>query len=80
MRTTDEYGMLMMNLFFHDRKVDVKDIKDIIISSCLLYTSIIRGSGLNGLTGMSVVQSEYAIPVVRPLLDVTCLLYTSRCV
>ena len=31
--TTDEYGMLMMNLFFHDRKVDVKDIKDIIISS-----------------------------------------------
>ena len=25
--------MLMMNLFFHDRKVDVKDIKDIIISS-----------------------------------------------
>jgi len=32
-RTTDEYGMLMMNLFFHDRKVDVKDIKDIIISS-----------------------------------------------
>jgi len=25
-RTTDEYGMLMMNLFFHDRKVDVKDI------------------------------------------------------
>ena len=32
-RTTDEYGMLMMNLFFHDRKVNVKDIKDIIISS-----------------------------------------------
>ena len=27
-RTTDEYGMLMMNLFFHDRKVDVKDIGD----------------------------------------------------
>ena len=32
-RTTDEYGMLMMNLFFHDRKVDAKDIKAIIISS-----------------------------------------------
>ena len=32
-RTTDEYGMLMMNLFFHDRKVDVKDINAIIISS-----------------------------------------------
>jgi type III pantothenate kinase len=32
-RTTDEYGMLMMNLFFHDRKVDVKDINNIIISS-----------------------------------------------
>ena len=31
-RTTDEYGMLMMmNLFFHDRKVDVKDINAIII-------------------------------------------------
>ena len=25
-RTTDEYGMLMMNLFFHDRKVNAKDI------------------------------------------------------
>ena len=32
-RTTDEYGMLMMNLFFHDRKVNAKDITDIIISS-----------------------------------------------
>ena len=32
-RTTDEYGMLMMNLFFHDRKVNAKDIKAIIISS-----------------------------------------------
>lgn len=32
-RTTDEYGMLMMNLFFHDRKVNVNDIKHIIISS-----------------------------------------------
>ena len=52
-RTTDEYGMLMMNLFFHDRKVDVKDIKDIIISSvvpplmptlervCLRYFNVI---------------------------------------
>ena len=52
-RTTDEYGMLMMNLFFHDRKVNVKDIKDIIISSvvppmmptlervCLRYFNVI---------------------------------------
>ena len=32
-RTTDEYGMLMMNLFFHDRKVNVSDINSIIISS-----------------------------------------------
>lgn len=32
-RTTDEYGMLIMNLFFYDRKVDAKDITDIIISS-----------------------------------------------
>ena len=36
-----------------------------------ILAHIIRGSGLNGLTGMSVVQSECAIPVVRPLLDVT---------
>lgn len=36
-----------------------------------ILAHIIRGSGLNGLAGMSVVQSEYAIPVVRPLLDVT---------
>ena len=36
-----------------------------------ILAHIIRDSGLNGLTGMSVVQSEYAIPVVRPLLDVT---------
>ena len=36
-----------------------------------ILAHIIRGSGLNGLTGMSVVHSEYAIPVVRPLLDVT---------
>ena len=36
-----------------------------------ILAHIIRGSGLNGLTGMSVVHSEYAIPVVRPLLEVT---------
>lgn len=36
-----------------------------------ILAHIIRGSGLNGLTGMAVVHSEYAIPVVRPLLDVT---------
>lgn len=32
-RTTDEYGVLIMNLFFHDRKVNAQDISDIIISS-----------------------------------------------
>lgn len=36
-----------------------------------ILAHIIRGSGLNGLAGMSVVSFEYAIPVVRPLLDVT---------
>lgn len=32
-RTTDEYGVLIMNLFLHDRKVDAGDINSIIISS-----------------------------------------------
>ncbi len=32
-RTTDEYGVLIMNLFFHDRTVNVSDIDAIIISS-----------------------------------------------
>ena len=36
-----------------------------------ILAHIIRGSGLNGLTGMSIVSSEYSTPVVRPLLDVT---------
>lgn len=36
-----------------------------------ILAHIIRGSGLNGLSGMTVVSSEYAIPIVRPLLDVT---------
>ena len=36
-----------------------------------ILAHIIRGSGLNGLAGMSVVSFEYAIPVVRPLLEVT---------
>ena len=36
-----------------------------------ILAHIIRGSGLNGLAGMSVVSFEYDIPVVRPLLDVT---------
>ena len=36
-----------------------------------ILAHIIRGSGLNGLAGMSVVSSEYSIPVIRPLLDVT---------
>ncbi len=32
-RTTDEYGVLIMNLFFHDNMVNAADITDIIISS-----------------------------------------------
>ena len=36
-----------------------------------ILAHIIRGSGLNGLAGMSVVSSEYATPVIRPLLEVT---------
>lgn len=36
-----------------------------------ILAHIIRGSGLNGLAGMSVVSSEYSTPVIRPLLDVT---------
>lgn len=32
-RTTDEYGMLIMNLFFHDQRVNVEDINGVIISS-----------------------------------------------
>ena len=36
-----------------------------------ILAHIIRGSGLNGLVGMSVVSSEYSTPVIRPLLDVT---------
>ena len=36
-----------------------------------ILAHIIRGSGLNGLAGMSVVSAEYSIPVVRPLLDIT---------
>ena len=42
-RTTDEYGMLMMNLFFHDRKVDVKDIKDIIDQNINYYNIGLQG-------------------------------------
>ncbi|MDY3983584.1 MAG: type III pantothenate kinase [Veillonellaceae bacterium] len=66
-RTTDEYGVLMMNLFFHDRKVSSDDITDIIISSvvpplmptlervCLRYFNvcpIIVGPGTK--TGMAI--------------------------
>ena len=36
-----------------------------------ILAHLIRGSGLNGLTGMAVVSNDYSIPVVRPLLDVT---------
>ena len=66
-RTTDEYGVLIMNLFFHDRKVNVSDIDSIIISSvvppmmptlervCLRYFNvapIIVGPGTK--TGMAI--------------------------
>ncbi|MDU4215496.1 MAG: tRNA lysidine(34) synthetase TilS [Veillonella sp.] len=36
-----------------------------------ILAHLIRGTGLNGLTGMAVVSNDYSIPVVRPLLDVT---------
>ena len=36
-----------------------------------ILAHLIRGTGLNGLTGMAVVSNDYDIPVVRPLLDVT---------
>ena len=36
-----------------------------------ILAHLIRGTGLNGLTGMAVVTNDYSIPVVRPLLDVT---------
>ena len=32
-RTTDEYGMLIMSLFFYDRTLGIEDVTDIIISS-----------------------------------------------
>lgn len=66
-RTTDEYGVIIMNLFFHDRKVNVSDIDAIIISSvvpplmptlehvCLRYFNvnpIIVGPGTK--TGMAI--------------------------
>ena len=66
-RTTDEYGVLIMNLFFHDRTVNVSDIDAIIISSvvpplmptlervCLRYFNvkpIIVGPGTK--TGMAI--------------------------
>lgn len=66
-RTTDEYGVLIMNLFFHDRIVNVSDIEAIIISSvvpplmptlervCLRYFNvkpIIVGPGTK--TGMAI--------------------------
>ena len=66
-RTTDEYGVLLMNLFFHDRQVNINDIEAIIISSvvpplmptlervCLRYFNvkpIIVGPGTK--TGMAI--------------------------
>ena len=36
-----------------------------------ILAHLIRGTGLNGLTGMAVVSNDYIVPVVRPLLDVT---------
>ena len=36
-----------------------------------ILSHLIRGTGLNGLTGMAVVSNDYIVPVVRPLLDVT---------
>ena len=36
-----------------------------------ILAHLIRGTGLNGLTGMAVVSNDYDIPVIRPLLDVT---------
>ena len=32
-RTTDEYGVLIMNLFLHDKTIDADDIDGVIISS-----------------------------------------------
>lgn len=36
-----------------------------------ILAHLIRGTGLNGLTGMAVVSYDYTVPVIRPLLDVT---------
>lgn len=33
MRTTDEYGVIIMNLFLHDKTVNAEDIEGVIISS-----------------------------------------------
>ena len=43
--------------------------KDDQVESILAH--LIRGTGLNGLTGMAVVSYDYTVPVIRPLLDVT---------
>ena len=36
-----------------------------------ILAHLIRGTGLNGLTGMAVVSYDYTVPVIRPLLDIT---------
>ena len=36
-----------------------------------ILAHLIRGTGLNGLTGMAIVSYDYDVPVIRPLLDVT---------
>ena len=36
-----------------------------------ILAHILRGSGIKGITGMSVISHDYAVPIVRPLLSVT---------
>ena len=36
-----------------------------------ILAHILRGSGIKGITGMSVISHDYTIPIVRPLLSVT---------
>ena len=36
-----------------------------------ILAHILRGSGIKGITGMSVISHDYTVPIVRPLLSVT---------
>ena len=36
-----------------------------------ILAHILRGSGIKGITGMSVISHDYTVPIVRPLLAVT---------